>query len=202
MKRDDLKGLLLGKIVTDLKLEKAQLEEADEPHDINIASDSLTFDNILYPYEIELSLYRKLCGALVEVYAHYKDVVGDDVYYLLNQRTHNDTSIDLLGTQCIIVKKWQGSNGNLQVAAYQLMSDAFRGFVFETGGQSIVGIRYNKRSWEYYASRQRCNDLALYPYFADLFSTGQVEQVKHTEKLIAILDKSLPDWYPLVKSLI
>lgn len=200
MKRNDLKGLILGKILTDLKLERAQLEEAEEPHDIQLHDEYLKFDGIEHPYEVDLPFYRRLCIALVDVYPHYKDILGDDVYYNLNRRTHNDTTIDVVGTQCVIVKRWSSKNGSIQVVGYQLMSDTFRGFVFETGGQWIVAIRFNKRSWEYYASRQRSTEIALFPYFADLFITGEVVPVKSEEKLLEILDKCLPDWYPLVKS--
>lgn len=199
MNINEIKGLSLDKILTDLKLEKAQLEEAVEPHTIDFHKSFLQFDDIQYSYEIDLSLYKKLCGALVEVFSHYKDVLGDDIYYVLNKRTNNESVVDLAGTQCVIVKQWKSDNGSIRIHAYHLMSDSFRGFVFETGGQWLIGLRYNKKSWEYYASRQRCSEIALFPYFADLFATGEIKETKASIKLAEIFDKSFPDWYPLVK---
>lgn len=199
MNKQDLRGMVLNKILMDLKLGRAQLEEVEEPHTLRLHPEYLTFDGIDYPFLVDLSFYKLLTGLLVDIYPHYKDVLGDDIYYNLNRRTHNDTVVDVLGTLCVVVKRWEAKNGNIYVSAYQLMADTFRGFIFETGGQWIAAIRYNKKSWEYYASRQRSVEMALFPYFADLLATGQVEPRKPEEKLSEILDKCLPDWYPLLK---
>jgi len=199
MDKQQLKGMLLNKILMDLKLGRAQLEEAEEPHTLQLHNEYLKFDGIDYPYIVDLPFYKMLTGLLIDVYPHYKDVMGDDIYYNLNRRTHNDAVVDVLGTLCVVVKRWEAKNGNICISSCQLMADTFRGFVFETGGQWIGAIRFNKKSWEYYASRQRSVDIGLFPYFADLLATGKVEPRKPDESLSQILDKCLPDWYPLIK---
>lgn len=199
MIRKELKGLILDKILTDLKLERAQIEKANEPHIIKINGVSVKIDGERYEYEIELPFYQKLCEILVDSCSHYKDILGDDVYYQLNKRTHNDTVVGIIGTHCVIVKKWLAQNGNIRIFGYQLMSDVFRGFIFSTGGQWLAALRFNKKSWEYFASRQRTVDLALFPYFYDLFASGKIEQSTEKENLTEILDKCLPDWHPLLR---
>lgn len=201
MNHKKLKGLILGKMLVDFKLERSQFLEGQKHHEINILEDSFVFDGEEFFYEIDLPIYKKISYLMIDIHPYYKDILGDDIYFSLNKRVNHDTVVDVIGTQCVIIKKWESKNGNLMVTSYQLMSDSFRGFILETGGQWVIAIRFNKRSWEYYASRQRSTELALFPYLADIFFSGEIVSMKNEEKLSRILDKSLPDWYPLLKEL-
>lgn len=194
-----LNKLILGKLLADLKLGRACLEESECPREIKIHNDYLELDNKIYDYEIDLRFYQKVSELLIEVCPHYSDVVGDLVYNSLNQRTNNENAVDTVCTHAVIVREWVSNNGSLVITGYQLMSDKFKGMIFETGGQWLAALRFQKHSWDYFASRLHTSDIALFPYFCDLFSSGDVQPTNLSKKLLEILDKCLPDWYPLLR---
>jgi hypothetical protein len=198
MNYKDVEILILGKILSDLKLNHSRLEEGEKRHQIRILEECLIVNGERLNYEIELSIYRQICGLLIESYPHYTDVIGDVVHNTLNQRITNETAVDTVGTHCAIVKQWISQNGRIVIRGYQIMSDNFRGSIFSTGGQWLVAIRFNKKPWEYFASRLHTGEIGLFPYFCDLFLKGKIEQEKPQENVQSVLEKALPDWHPLL----
>ena len=199
MKLEQLEGLLLRKIVDDLNLSRAQLEESEAPQLIQVCNGFLEIDSETYSYEIELPFYKILCSMLIRVCPHYVDVLGDFLYHALNKRTHSSTAVDQVHTHSAIIREWHSINGSLKIEAMQVMSDTFKACIFETGGEWLIALRFKRRSWEYFASRLHTSEIALFPYICDLFTGGKIEEVEPSIKLIKTFDKCLPDWHPLLR---
>lgn len=199
MRLKQIEGLLLKKIIDDLNLSRAQLEESEDGQLIQIYENVLEINDNSYSYEIEFPFYATLCSMLIRACPHYGDVLGDLVYNALNQRTHNKTAVDQVCTHCTIVRQWSSLNGSLSLKAIQVIADVFKACIFETGGEWLVALRFKRRSWEYFASRIHTSEIAKFPYICDLFTGGKVEESQPLIKLTEILDKCLPDWHPLLR---
>lgn len=195
-----LESLVVRSLLADLQIGRSRLVQLAEPIKIQCFENHFIKNEHIIEYDFgDLTFYQEVIELLIKAFPHYPDILGDFIYQMLNERVHHDVLIDRVCTHCVNIRCWRSFSNGMAITAYIMASDIFRGVVFETGSQWLTLIKYNRESWSFFASRKHTSDLAIYPYVCDLFTRGRVETLKESKPISAILDLSLPDWYPLNK---
>lgn len=181
--------MIIKELLTDLKTWQPKGGEQQQPLCL---ADALPTD------VVDLECYTTMIQLLSIIHKHYPNILGDLIFQTINMRTNRYASTDVLNNRQVMIRKWVSHSNNAQIELLQVVGNQFKLNILGTGNQFLLALKAAKQSWEFFSSKMHCSNLGLFPYMLDMFGNGRIEDTSMRAPLEEILNKSLPDWHPLL----